>query len=215
MDFVNFKEFLDDVLPEVPGCSLYTALDRVRWSAIEFCKQTGVSVETNEELDIEADEAVIDVPSPASYVQPWQVLWVQNTQGTVRPLDRRTLAENGVKWKELTSDWPPEYVRLSRNQIRLVGIPENDHDEALTIHASYIPVPAATKVDVVLLQEYREAIVSGALSRLLNMSKERWHDRAESIERRDQLAIAISGARALADKDFTTGEQTVQMNPMA
>ena len=97
----------------------------------------------------------------------------------------------------------------------MIPKPTLDIAEAMTIHCSYIPQRDATRIDAVLVEEYYEAIVSGALYRLLKMSKEDWYDPQEARERRDWFAIAQSEARALADKDFTTGEQNVRMCPMA
>ena len=61
----------------------------------------------------------------------------------------------------------------------------------------------------------RSQVAHGALSRLLSMSKEEWYDPAEARERKMFFAIAMSEARALADKDFLTGDRRVQMSPMA
>ena len=216
MDFVKLDDFLDDVLAEVPGCPIYTARDHVRRAAIEFCKQTGVSTHTTVDIDIDADEAVMTLPCPSVSVQSWQVLWLRvPEQGIVGPLARRSMVEHGLEWEGQTGNPPRGYVRLNRNEIQLVPTPDADESNAMSIHCSYIPQKDATYLDAILMDEYREAITSGALSRLLRMSKEDWYDRMEAQERKEWFAIAMSEARALADKDFQTGEQTVAMNPMA
>ena len=215
MEFVSIDLFLDDVLPEVPGCSKYTAIDNIRLAAIDFCKQTGISVETSEEQDIDANEPIFDLPSPGSNVRPWQVLWMNSTQGPITPVSRRVAVEWGATWETLTGDWPCNYLHVNNSQVRFVPIPTESRSESLTVHCSYIPTRNADRLDAVLLDEYREAITSGALYRLLRMSKEPWYDPTEARERRDMFAIAVNFARPLADKDFMTGEQSVMMRPMA
>ena len=215
MEFVNIDELLNEVLSEAVGCPIYTARDRIRWAAIEFCKQTGVSVETTSELDIEADEDIIELPSPSVSVRPWQVVWMKTTNGTVWPQDRRSLVEQNAKHEGLSGEFPLSYVRLAYNRVQFIPKPDIATAEALTIHCSYIPQRDATRIDAILIDEYRDAIVHGALYRLLKMSREEWADPSEAKERLTWFSIAQSEARALADKDFSTGEQTVIMTPLA
>lgn len=215
MDFVNIDEFYSDILPEVPGCSVYTVKDRVRAAAVDFCQRTGVSVETTVEMDLDADEAVVQIPVPGGNVRPWNVLWVKTTNGTVTPVDRRILAEGNVNWEGRSSSWPTAYVRLNPAEIQLIPTPDTTELEVMSMHCSYIPTATAEKLDAVLFEEYREAITCGALARLLSTSKEPWYDAREARERRDMFAMAINMARALADKDFQTGDQMIRMRPLA
>lgn len=218
MEFVNISEIIDEVVAEVPGCPVYTVRKQVIWAAIEFCRETNVSVYTEYEIDIDADCEVIQLPCPSASVRVWQPLWIKTARAgnsTLHPLNRRRLAERGANWQGLEGDWPLSYVRLNKDRIQLIPMPKNDHEAALTIHCSYLPAREATRLDEVLIEEYGDAIINGALYRLLRMSKQAWHDAVESRERRDWFSMAMSDAKALAIKDFQSGEQTVIMRPMA
>lgn len=194
MDFVTLDEFLDDIMPEVPGCSVYTVQDCVRKAAIDFCKETGASVETIEGVDLDANEELLTLPAPSSYVRVWQLLSAEVAPGT-----GRTFALH----------------RVRHDQVRLDPVPDTSLPEALTVRCSYIPTRNAARLDAVLADEWREAIVCGALERLLRMSKEAWYDPSEARERGMDFAIYKSEAKALAHKNFETTEQRVQMRPMA
>lgn len=215
MKFVSLDDFLDDVAPEVPGCPTFTIQDRIRWAATEFCKNSGVSVETTDSIDLEANEEELSLPTPSGDVRVWQVLWMKTDSGPVLELDRRSMNERGIQWDGLTGDYPLSYVRKSNEVVQLIPKPTVDRVGALTLHCSYIPTRDADRLDAVLLDEWREAIVCGALSKLLNMSKEDWYDPSEARERGMMFSIYQSEARALADKDFSVGEQHVRMNPFA
>jgi len=215
MDFVSINEFVDDVMSEVPGCPIYTVRDKIRIAAIDFCKTTGVSVNTTYELDLDAGDSMLQVPSPSVSVVPWQVLWLKTSYGPVWPVGRRVLVDHDAEWAGLTAEYPTCYIRKSNTELQLIPTPTVNDPGVMTIHCSYIPARSAMRFDSVLLDEYQEAITHGALYRLLKMSSDPWYDRAESMERRDFFSIAQSEARALADKDFQTGEQMVQMSPMA
>ena len=215
MDFVSIDDFLPDILPEVVGCSKYTAQDAVRLAVIEFCKTTGVSVETTEEIDLTADEDVLTLPTPSGQVESWQVLWMTTDEGTVWPMDRRTLAERNLIWRGKSGNRPQSYTVLNRKQVRFIPTPDTDVESILTVHQSFIPKNDASRVDARLFDEYREAITAGALSRLLKQSGTGWYDPKEALERKAFFVVEMSQARGLAAKDFQTGEKSVQMNPMA
>lgn len=215
MEFVNLEELVDEVLAEAPGCPIYTARDKIRLAAIDFCKQAGVSVETTFDLDVDADENIVQLPEPGSDVRVWQILWIKTTENTVLPVDRRSAAERNAQWDTATGRTPLGYVRRSNTEIQLIPIPTEDLSEVMTIHCSYVPKRDADRLDAVLIDEYRDVVVHGALSRLFKMSKEAWYDRVESIERGQFFQYGVNEARALADKDFLTGPSVVQMRPFA
>jgi hypothetical protein len=215
MQSVKFDEFLDDVAPEVPGCPKITIISRLRMAAIDFCKETGVSVWTVEGVDLDAGEAVLTLPVPGSFAQVWQVVWAKTNNGPVTPLHRSAMIDRGIKWEGLTGRYPLNFVHHNPREIMLIPTPEYDLPGALTLHCSYIPTRNAKRVDARLLDEYREAIAHGALARLLKMRGEDWYDGAEAQERSIFFEIAKSEARAVAAKDFQAAEQHVRMSPLA
>jgi len=217
MDFVSISELYDDVLAEAPGCPIYTARDKIRLAAIDFCKQTGVSVHTEELIDIDAECNIMPLPVPGASVRVWQVLYVKTTgfAGQVVPVSRRSMVERSAQWESLTGDYPHSYIRLNNKQIQIIPIPNQDLSEVMSIQCSYIPKRDATRLHAVLFDEYRDAITHGALARLLKMSKEEWYDRGEAAERAQFFQYCVNEARPLADKDFQTGPQVVQQRPFA
>ena len=215
MRFVSIDNFQKDILSEVPGCSKYTIQDAVRRAVIEFCKEVSISVETTEGIDLEEGEAILDLPSPSGQVKPWQVLWMKHDEGSVDPIDRRGMVDKGWKWGHIESKRPDLYTVISRSQVQLLGTPTEDADEVLTVHCSYIPKSDATRIDERVYDEYNEAIVNGALSKLLRQNRQDWFNPVLAREYKADFSLDMNHARALADKDFTTGPQFVQMNPMA
>lgn len=216
MKFVSIDEWLDDVSPEVPGCTEFTIQDRVRWAAIEFCRKTLASQETMTEIDLDAGEPLVTVPAPGSYVRPYMVIWAKTTQRFLKALNSVQLATRGIDFmSEATGEWPSSFIRESSDTIRVLPVPATNRAASMSIRAAYIPARNSEKVDAMLLDEYREAITAGALSKLLNMSKEEWYDPNEAANYGAEFFTQISNARAKVNKDHLYQDTQVVMSPFA
>lgn len=211
MNFVDIDDFLDDVMPYVPGCTEFMALDKVRQAAIEFCRMTNVSRETFDDLDLDANEPEVVVPSPSSHLRTYKFLWVRTTQRTLTEANRRMLANRSSDWTQAgTADWPTAFVRIDNETIYLIPTPSEDKAGVLSAQVSFIPTKAASKLDAVLMDEYREAIADGALTRLLSLRNESWYDPNGASDHGLSFASAISNAKAAVYKDQMLADTKVQ-----
>lgn len=213
MDLINIDDFLDDVMPELPGCTEFLAIDRLRFAAIEFCRRTLISQETVEELDLDADEPELSIPTPNNSVRVYRIMWIKSPHRTLTPLPKQPLTNQSRDWATLgTADWPMSYVRLSKDTVYLIPVPSEDKNGVITAHIACIPERDATKLDAVLIDEHREAIAAGALSRLLKMKKEGWYDPTSAQQYAIDFASEISNARASVNKDQLMADIHVQLN---
>ncbi len=213
MDFVKIDDFLDDVMPECAGCTEFLAEDRIRWAAIEFCRKSFVSQETTEGLDLTANEPILELPAISNNVLLYRILWMKNTKRFMTASNRLSLAQRNIRWDSVATgvtEYPPSYVKLNRLEIHLFPTPEKDKSEEVDFHAVYIPSKATIRLDAILMDEHREAIVAGALSKILNMSKESWYSPAEAKEKSSNFYSLVWNARATVNKDFTTEDTVVQ-----
>lgn len=213
MDLINIDEFLDDIMPQLPGCTEFLAQDKLRLAAIEFCRRSLVSQETIDELDLEMDDPEVTVPAPNNSVKVYKIMWARIPHRTLSDYRRQGLANRHVNWDEIGSgEWPTGFIQTKKGSIQVIPTPDRDQDESLTVHAAFIPSRAATRFDAILLDEYREAIASGALSKLLNMRNEVWYDPNDAKVHAMTFAAEISNARATVNKDRLMADTRVQLN---
>lgn len=216
MEFVKLEDFLDDVMPEISGCTEFAAEDRIRRAAIELCRESMISQETTEELDLEANERILEIPALSNDVLMHRILWMKNTKTFMHLYNRRHLAERNIVWDAPgTTDYPGSYVQKSRTEIELIPAPRLDKSGEINVHCAYIPSKNAKRLDAVLIDEYRDAIASGALSRLLMMSGEAWYNPKAAAINEAQFRHYISKAIAAVNKDKTVVNDRVQLIPFA
>jgi len=213
MDLISIDDFLDDVMPELPGCTEFLAINRLRFAAIEFCRRSLISQETVEELDLDQDEPELVISAPNNSVRVYRIMWIKSPHRTLTPASKQPLTDRSRDWTTFgTADWPMGYVRLSSDTVHLIPTPSEDKSGVITAHVACIPTREATKLDVILIDEYREAIAAGALSRLLNMGKEPWYDPSSAQQYAIDFASEISNARASVNKDQLMADTRVQFN---
>lgn len=213
MNLISIDDFLDDVMPYLPGCTEFLAMDRLRFAAIEFCRRTFVSQETIEELDLDADEPELNIPAPNNSVRVYRIMWIKSPHRTLTPAPKQMLTNRSRDWANgATADWPTSYVRLSNDTVYLIPVPLKAKDGVITAHIACIPTRDASKFDALLIDEHREAIAAGALSRLLIMRKEPWYDGASAQQYAIDFASEISTARASVNKDQLMADIHVQLN---
>jgi hypothetical protein len=211
MEFVDIDTLLDYAMPQLPGCTEFLALDKLRFSVIEFCRRTLASQEDVTELDIEADEPLLEIPAPSNNVLVYRVMWIKTPNRTINGYIKNALADRSIDWNNgATGDWPTAFVRVSSDTVQLIPVPSVQHVGSITAHIACIPTNVATKIDKSLYEEHLEAIVSGALSRLLPMRKEPWYDPDYATVCARDFASAISNARASVNKDQLMADVRVQ-----
>lgn len=213
MDLISIDDFLDDVMPDLPGCTEFLAIDRLRFAAIEFCRRTLISQETVDELDLDANDPELAIPPPNNSVRVYRIMWIKTPHRTLAQLPKQPLADRSRDWTTAgTADWPTSYVRLTNDTVHLIPTPLADNSGVVTAHIACIPTKDSTKFDSVLMDEHRAAIMAGALSRLLKMRKEPWYDPESAQQYAIDFASEISNARASVNKDQLMADTRVQFN---
>jgi hypothetical protein len=217
MNFANISEWYDSIRVEVPAAPNPLIEDKVRLAAIEVCKRTMVSRETLDLIDIEAGVKQYKIEPPSSCLKIWRVLWMKTINGTspLFPTSRHNLISLGVDWERATGEAATDWVQIKNDIVQLWPAPTIDLDEELEAHVAFIPDPRTPKLDDRLYFYYKEAIVAGALSKLLSMSGTEWYDVRAAMTREREFQVEISKMLANTQKDESVADLQVAMRPFA
>jgi len=216
MQLESISNLFNDVRLEVPGAPNPLIQDRARYALTEFCKRTLISNETLQTYDIEAGEPLIYIHPPNSCVNIWRVMWVKTSQRFLHIYDRQQLASHGSDWDKSEDEWPSIIVPHSQNNIfQLYPKPTVDKDDELTVHCAFIPHPQTTKMDSVVYQFYREAIVKGAVAKLQKMAGTKWYNPEAGMMNEHEFQVELSKAKANQNKDNSIADVSVMMAPFA
>lgn len=192
-----WNNFYDFALPDLPGCPPGALNMALREAAIVFCehslgwKQThspvAVVAGTSEYLFAPPLESVVHAVIHAGFngraVEPY-----------ASQSDRQI-----EQWRKRTGT--PEYIAGDATSLTL--IPEPDSDGILTMAVVLKPSPTAAGIDDSMFNEYRAAIIHGALARLMLSPKKPYTNAQLAAYHRHQFTIETAAAGTRAARKFS------------
>ena len=206
----------DDIRLECPSAPNPLIQNKVRQAAIEVCKRTMVSRETLDLIDIEDGVKKYKLEPPSSCLKIWRVLWMKHASvRLLNPIARHGMVSMGFDWENATGEAATDWIQITNDVVQLWPAPTKNLDEGLEAHVAFIPDPQSPKLDERLYFYYKEAIVAGTLSKLLNMSGTDWYDRNSAMFREKEFQVEISKILANTKKDESVADLTVAMRPFA
>lgn len=192
-----WSEFFDMVSPDVPGCPLPMQEIALRQAAIVFCERSlaweyehpdiPVIVGVDEYTFIPPGGAVVHAIMYARFND-------QDIYCDVRPDDISIW-----DWRHQTGT--PQYVFSNANSVMLVPTPNVAGTLKMTVVLK--PSPNASGVDDDIYNEYRTAIVHGALETLMFSPKKPYSNPGMAQVHGQQFNIEAGSAGIRKDRGFT------------
>lgn len=203
-------DLLKFVTPHVPGCPTPTVRQAVMDSAIEFLTESQAWDEILDpvpvvdgvyEYDLEAPQGAVCIDVKDVYTRTSRL--VGKTVGE--------LAEIMPDWQTAQASSPAYYTRgFSYTSLRVCPIPLDPVDETITVHGIFTLSPTATQIPDVIVTRHREAIVSGALGRLMLMPGQSWTNAQLGQYHRDLANDKRASARVTAAHSKTSQSPSVR-----
>jgi hypothetical protein len=202
VNFVNLSDLYYAIAPQAPGFNEVSAIDELRRAAREFCRESMASAETFQ-FTVPANVGIVGVEVPDSAVEPVGVLWIEGLRST--PVWARTLEDlrkTDPTWRTRTGSQAECFVQEIPDEVQLVPRPTVAVAVAY-MRVCYQPTRTATKIDEFMVRHYENALIDGALYRILRMPNQTWSNPQAAQQAQERYEMAISRARADAQKNHT------------
>ena len=191
MASVTFDQFLPEIYPEVAGVPHPVAVNAVRNACFDFCRQSLIWNEFQDDETYTAEVAEYQVVAPAD-AQVVQILSIGLSDGrTLYPQSVDDIVAVRPQWRSHVGTIEC-YVQSSPDTLRFVSIP--DAGGTYTVQAAYAPTRTASSVDDLLYNLYLESIKHGSLAKLKAMSGQPWSDPAGAAAHQQIFVQGISRA---------------------
>lgn len=218
-----FLALRGDILAEAPQATVVAIQRSVRRAVREFCRKTYVLRTTTDPLlDIDEGEAEYELPAVGDReivgIVRDGVWWrdsdpYQLVDRTEDQLDRDFLHVRTGRvdpWKTLTANRPTYFYQPLPNTIRLVPIPNADHEATLEVTYALMPSLEATEVDDFVMNRWYEHIVKGALAELFSIPQQPWSNQRRADQKRAEFDVAIAEViservSGFANNDYAVG----------
>lgn len=186
--------------PDAPDPTIERSL---REAAREFCRVTQYWVEELSPVDLVADQGAYTLTLPSGSM----LTDLNEVRADGRPLGattRKKLTAGDSRWPDRAGT-PREYYREGAAGLRLVPKPATASTAGLTVHAVLGPGFDAAELPDLLVNDHGEALVHGALARLLAIPGKSWSDGGLAAYHSTMFLEAMREASSRAADGYVTG----------
>lgn len=187
----------DLLASDLPGCPFPVMDTALRQAAIDFCSQSLAWKYQHPDITVVAATAAYPFAPPAESV----VHAVTYAEFEGSEIDCHT-GESGIQiydWRNQTGT--PQYVLGGAAALQLVPTP--DVSGTLKLEVALKPSSTATGVDDSIFNEYREAVVHGALGRLMLSPKKPYSNPSLAAYHQQQFTIMTGRAGMRQARNYT------------
>lgn len=171
----SYETLLPDIIPVVPTCPDTLIEGQIRAAAIEFCEKTGIY---QAELDAVTTvggtyEYELEPPTGTSV---HKIMWATYDGKDLEPISTSLLEQRVPDWRNSSHYGDPEYFVKQGTNFWLVPVPSATLPQSTILRVQLKPTHRSNSCDDSVMGDYRDAIVNGALYRLLRMPGREWTD---------------------------------------
>lgn len=191
VETIAIEELVEEVISDLPGCDVMQGVDKLRETAIEFFKVTGLWKHSTPWLDVHANEPNYRLTFPQQSIPDKILVSRFKVEDGAQPYFLYPKSEvdlerlyNG-EWEAIEGT-PRWYTHVDDVLVaRLVPIPIEEFTAALFFRMTVTPTRDATELPAALTNKYWQALAAGARHRLAAMKDQPWSDPGKS-------AVALS-----------------------
>lgn len=192
-----WSDFYSLVVPDLPGCPFVAVDSALRQSAIAFCEQSLAWKYEHPPVSVASGTAAYLFVPPAGSV----VHAITYAEFADKEIESHA-GQSDIRisgWRNQTGT--PEYILGGATSLTLV--PEPDVAGILALTVALKPLPDATGVDDAMFNEFREAIVHGALAWLMLSPKKPYTSAQLAQYHQQQFTIKTANAGSRVARSYT------------
>lgn len=166
-----FSDFLNDVMPDVPGCTTEIAQHAIKNTIIDFCEKSLILQRDHDPVSVAANVIDYDFDPPDNFlVIKIMRAWYKNKPlEPVSPddIDKPEVYNQLFEGASVAGAEPNAILQKSERQFTIYPIPSEAAANAITMRVALKPTRSSEEVDDVIYEDYSEIIAYGAKARLM------------------------------------------------
>ncbi len=196
-------EFLDGVMPQVPGCLVDMALIEIKHSIIDFCERSLILQNDADPVSIVANSADYDIDVPTGY-RSVKIMHAYYKDAEITPVAPDNVRKSGP-------GSPAGFNQPTPEEFRLYPTPDKTEANAITMRVALKPSRAKDDIDEFIFEDYYEGIVSGALHRLMSDVDKPYTNPNAALMHKVIYETAVNTARQRANRGYVRSSLQVKM----
>ena len=190
----TYSSLVKEVLPYVPLCPDSLVEQNLRSATIEFCERSKAYILDMDPFNTISGVYEYDFEIPSG-TEVHQVLYMTYDGRDMDPISPRSLELNYPDWRDRTGN-PHVYLQKTPTTFWVVPVPSGS--DQIIASVALKPTRSSNNIDTTISNTYRDAIIYGALYRLLRMPHREWTDIGAAQEYSFQFSQEIQQAELRA-----------------
>jgi hypothetical protein len=190
----SFSSLVKEILPYVPMCPDSLVEQHLRAATIEFCERSKAYILDMDPFNTISGVYEYDFDIPVG-TEVHQVLLMTHDGNDMDPISPRSLELNYPDWRDKTGQ-PHVYLQKTPTTFWIVPVPSGSKQVIASVALK--PTRTSNNIDTTISNQYRDAIIYGALYRLLRIPNKEWTDIGASQEYSFQFSIEAKQAELKA-----------------
>ena len=166
----------------------------IRAAAIEFCERSKAYILDMDPFTTISGVYEYDFEIPSG-TEVHQILYMTEDGNDMDPISPRSLELNYPDWRDRTGN-PHVYLQKTPTTFWVVPVPSGSRQVIVSVALK--PSRTSNNIDTTISNQYRDAIIYGALYRLLRMPSREWTDVNAAREYLAQFNMEITQAELRA-----------------
>jgi hypothetical protein len=170
----TYESLIPEIIPIVPSCPDSLIHQHIRSTVIDLCERSSIYQKELDPITTTSSIYEYDFDAPSGTIVH-KIIWAIYDGNVLEPVTSGLLEQRESDWRNNTGT--PEYI-LKQNQENfwIVPVPSVSKTEGLILRVALKPTHTSTSCDSTVMSDNRDAIVNGALFRLLRIPSKDWTD---------------------------------------
>jgi hypothetical protein len=211
----TYEQFLDGVMPYVPGCPVPMAINAIRESVIELCEKTLLLQRDHDPVDVIANTVDYDFDTQSGY-RVFKIMraWYKDVELVPTAPDDITdpaLYNQNIPGIELSKDAPRIITQKDDVTFSVLPVPKDTVRSAITMRVALKPTRTSTSIEDFIFEDYAETIYAGARFRLLIVPAKPYTNPDLALANQNIYVGGLNNARQRANRGFVRSNTSVQL----
>jgi hypothetical protein len=210
-----YTDFLDFVMPHVPGASTAIVTHEIRNTVIDFCKRSLVLQRDHDPITVVKGTIDYDFEPPTGYlVVRVMKAWVEGREiDPVAPdyIQDPIFYNQSYAGAVKTLSSPLIYTQKDERSVSIYPFPDKTISLGLTMRVALKPTVASTTCENFILEDYAEVIAHGALFRLMASPNKPYTEPTLAAAQSQMFESGLNLARQSAARGHVRANQQVRL----
>lgn len=212
MAAVAYSTYFPQVIPFVPGCPIPTILDAFQRTAYAFFLKSYSYRLWLPTFDLTVATTTYTLGGLPTGTEVAQIMELKCNGIDVKPLSHEQFFAYDPEWPSLTGTNAQYYTSLNDvSTFNIIPSPTATDTGAFFAQVALTPTLVATGVEQSHLEQWKDGLIDGVLSRLMEMPGKTWTNVKEAVTRHERYHGQAIAARIQANKGNIRRDLHVQM----